>query len=93
MSMLYDPKRGWIEIQKSTRLVNEDLERQNFETKRNIEEMKRHIQNVQGYVNYCIEQYEQNPENQTAIDNIKGLTEYLRKNIGPGMIGDWHHAA
>lgn len=93
MSMIYNPKKGWVEVPQVSRLVNEDFERAQFETKRNVEEMRRHLENAQGYVNYLVQQYQQNPNDQTAIDNIKGFTEYLRKSVGPGMIGDWHHAA
>lgn len=93
MSMIYDPKKGWTEMIEPTKLVKENFDKLHLETKSNINEIEKHLKNIRGYINYCINEYQQNPNDKESIDRIKGLTEYLRKTIGPGMVGEWSHNA
>jgi len=89
--MVYNPKRGWIEIKNSNKLLKEDSDKIHFETNRNIKEIENHLNNIKGYVNFVINNYKTNPNDNNVIEQIEGLTDYLRKTIGPGMIGDWKH--
>jgi len=93
MSMMYNPEKGWIEIEIPNKILKEDFNQIDLEIKQNMEEIERHLKNIRGYVNSVFNGYKTNPNDNNSIEQIKGLTGYLRKTIGPGMIGDWKHNA
>ena len=93
MSMIYNPKRGWTEIENPNKILKENFDQIDLETNQNIKEIENNLKNIRGYANSLLNRYKINPNDNNAIQEIKSLTEYLRKTIGPGMIGDWKHNA
>jgi|688.fasta_scaffold643666_2 hypothetical protein len=92
MSMIYIPEIGWIEQESSCvseSSVAEQFTRERFEAEKSMQIIDDHFKNLNGYVNFCKKQYNDNPDNMAYIKQLKDLSAYLGRHIGPGMIGDW----
>lgn len=91
MSMVYNAKRGWIEIPSVLLKENSNLsfQREKFEAESAIELIEKQLQNARDYANYVINSYKKEPNNMEAIKNLQGYANYLTKSVGPGMIGDF----
>jgi hypothetical protein len=86
--MIYNPKKGWTEVVEPV-VLKESFEEEMFKAEKNVEEITNHLKNIENYANYVIQEFRKNPNNMTNHQKLENLTLYLRKNIGPGMIGNW----
>ena len=97
MSMIYNAKRGWIEI--TPLILRENAEesgfdhsaRGRFDAEQSIKLIDSQIKNAIGYANYLKNKYKRNTDDAGAIETLEQFSEYLTKTVGPGMIGDWKH--
>jgi hypothetical protein len=90
--MIYIPEIGWIEQKSPCMLessITEQFSKERFDAEESMKMINEHIKNVIGYVNFCKKQYNDSPDNAAYIKQLKDLSAYLGKHIGPGMIGDW----
>ena len=89
MSMIYNAEKGWIEVHDPIILKENFIDDSQQQTEKNIKELQSHLKNLQGYSDFLIQQYRENPNDYGNVNILSEFTQFLRKNIGPGAIGEW----